>query len=360
MQKEQVPQPQAGQIQNNGLRWTNQRDLVKWVKAFQVYFPRKAHLAKNAAAALAGFPTFDEMFNGLSKSAPGDDPADTKDRLYSNRRMTRFKEDRLTLIRNFRILPDAADHFLANCPVGCRDCLFDGIKDHYYDEALCYYRDDQSPSSALEAIVEQQYQTAAGQSLRLVDGTARLGEYLPPQMITDLFNFMRLAFEPDFIGEDGIDPAVPAVRVGWAGDAELGRVECFAMAFTAPPNWCRDEVFFSVLAQVSMTRNLDNRPVLLLNNLPQQLVSGGNTYTSYGWVVSSSKVFPLLVTHRHVSLADLLVELATFNASSSTAIADDKGVALHVFWDLLRQHSPTPLPESPAFSSMPDNWMVIR
>ncbi len=360
MQTEQVAPPQAGHNDAASLRWTNQRDLVRWVRAFQVYFPRKAHLAKNAAAAVAGVASFDDLFDGLSKSEPPAGAADSTDRLYSNRRMVRFKEDRLTLIRDFRILPDAADHFLANCPVGCRDCLFDGIKDHYYDEALCYYRDDQSPSAKTEAIVEQQYQTAAGQSLRMVDGTTRLGEYLPPQMVFDLFNFLRLPFTPDFIGEDGIDPVVPAARIGWVDDAELGRLECFAMAFTAPPNWCRDEVFFSVLAQMSMSRNLDNRPVLLLNNLPQQLVSAGHIYTSYGWIVSAAKVFPFLVSHRHVTVADLLVELATFNAGTSGAIADDNCVALRVYWDLLRHNSPLPLPESPAFCSMPDNWMVIR
>ncbi|HEJ4407967.1 TPA: hypothetical protein SL557_000246 [Pseudomonas aeruginosa] len=282
------------------------------------------------------------------------------DRLYSKRRMVRFKEDRMTLIRDFRILPDAADQFLTSCPVGCQDCLFDGIKDTYYDEALCYYLDDQLPSADIEAIVEQQRHLAVGQRLSTVDSTDRLGEYLHPQMVFDLFNFLRLPFTADLDGNDRIDASAPVTRVGWVADRELGRLECFALAFTAPPNWCRDEVFYSALAQVSLTRNLDDRPVILLNNLPQQLVRAGHIYTSYGWVVSATKVFPFLVSHRAVPIADLLVELATFDAVNSSNIADDNCVALGVFWSLLRQHSSMPVDEVPVFCSLPDNWMVIQ
>ena len=356
MQSAQIALPQNTESPSPYMRWTNRRDLLKWVKAFQVYFPRKAHLAKRAAAALAGIESFERLYSDLSANA---DDSDTMDRLYSKRRMVRFKEDRLTLIRDFRILPDAADQFLTSCPVGCQDCLFDGIKDTYYDEALCYYPDDQHPSDAVEAIVEQQRHLAVGQSLSTVDSTDRLGEYLPPQMIFDLFNFLRLPFTADLAGDDRIDASAPVTRVGWVADRELGRLECFALAFTAPPNWCRDEVFYSALAQVSLTRNLDDRPVILLNNLPQQLVRAGNMYTSYGWIVSATKVFPFLVSHRGVPVADLLVELATFDAAKSSSITDDYCVALGVFWNLLRQHSRLPLSEAPTFSTMPDNWMVI-
>jgi hypothetical protein len=355
MQFAQIAHPQKTGSRNPSMRWTNRRDLSRWVRAFQVYFPRKAHLAERAAATLAGAESFERLYGDLPPNA---DDGDAMDRLYSKRRMVLFKEDRLTLIRDFRILPDAADQFLTSCPVGCQDCLFDGIKDTYYDEALCYYRDDQLPSDAVEAIVEQQHQLAIGQRLSTVDSTDRLGEYLPPQMIFDLFNFLRLPFTADLTGEDRIDASAPLTRVGWVADSELGRLECFALAFTAPPNWCRDEVFYSALAQVSLTRNLDDRPVILLNNLPQQLVRTGNIYTSFGWVVTAAKVFPFLVSHRGVPVADLLVELATFDAAKSSSIADSSNVALSVFWSLLRQHSRMQLPETPEFLYLPDNWMV--
>lgn len=357
MQSAQIAFPQNTGSPCPSMRWTNRRDLSQWVRAFQVYFPRKAHLAKRVAATLAGVESFERLYDGLPASA--DDP-DTMDRLYSKRRMVRFKEDRLTLIRDFRILPDAADQFLTSCPVGCQDCLFDGIKDTYYDEALCYYRDDQLPSDAVETIVEQQHQLAIGQRLSTVDRTDRLGEYLPPQMIFDLFNFLRLPFTADLTGEDRIDASAPVTRVGWVADRELGRLECFALAFTAPPNWCRDEVFYSALAQVSRTRDLNECPMILLNNLPQQLVRAGNTYTSYGWIFSGANVFPFLVSHSALPIADLLVELATFDAGSSSNISDSHSVALDVYWNLLRQHSKVPVPEAPAFITMPDNWMVIH
>lgn len=357
MQAAQIAHPQNNESQNPSMRWTNRRDLSRWVRAFRVYFPRKAHLAERAAATLAGADSFERLFGDLPPNA---EDSEAVDRLYAKRRMVRFKEDRLTLIRCFRILPDAADQFLTSCPVGCQDCLFDGVKDAYYDEALCYYSDDQQPSDGVEAIVEQQRQLAVGQRLSTVDSTDRLGEYLPPQMIFDLFNFLRLPFTADLSGGDGIDASVPVTRVGWVTDRELGRLECFALAFTAPPNWCRDEVFYSALAQVSLTRNLDDRPVILLNNLPQQLVRAGHIYTSYGWVVSATKVFPFLVSHHAVPIADLLVELVTFDAAKSSSIADDNCVALGVFWSLLRRYSTQPLDEVPTFCSMPDNWMVIQ
>ena len=357
MQSAQIAHPQNTGSPSPSMRWTNRRDLARWVKAFQVYFPRKAHLAERVAVSIAGAESFERLYDDLPPSA---DDADAMDRLFSKRRMVKFKEDRLTLIRDFRILPDAADQFLTSCPVGCQDCLFDGIKDTYYDEALCYYPDDQQPSDSVEAIVEQQRHLAVGQRLSTVDSTDRLGEYLPPQMIIDLFNFLRLPFTADLTGEDRIDASAPVTRAGWVADRELGRLECFALAFTAPPNWCRDEVFYSALAQVSLTRNLDDRPVILLNNLPQQLVRAGNIYTSFGWVVTAAKVFPFLVSHRGVPVADLLVELATFDAAKSSKIADDYCVALGVFWSLLRQYSNQPLDEAPTFCSMPDNCMVIQ
>ncbi|HBP1602326.1 TPA: hypothetical protein L5U90_003430 [Pseudomonas aeruginosa] len=356
MQSAQIARPQTTGSANPSMRWASRRDLSRWVRAFQVYFPRKAHLAERAAAALAGASSFEQLYGDLPPTA--DDP-DSMDRLYAKRRMVRFREDRLTLIRDFRLLPDAADQFLTSCPVGSQDCLFDGIRDTYYDEALCYYQDDERPSDSIEAVVDQQYQLAVGMRLSTVDSTSRLGEYLPPQMIFDLFNFLRLAFTADLEGSDRIKPSTPITRLGWVTDRELGRLECFALAFTAPPNWCRDEVFYSALAQVSQTRNLNDRPVILLNNLPQQLVRAGHTYTSYGWIVSGAKVFPFLVSHRAMPIADLLVELATFDAGRSSNIADTNNVALGVYWSLLRQHSKASLPEVPEFSSMPDNWMVI-
>lgn len=356
MQSAHIARQQTSGSPNSSMRWTNRRDLSKWVRAFQVYFPRKAHLAERAAAALAGAESFERLYDRLP---PSGEDSDTMDRLYAKRRMVRFKEDRLTLIRDFRILPDAADQFLTSCPVGSQDCLFDGIKDNYYDEALCYYMDDQQPSDRVEAVVEQQQQLAVGMRLSTVDSTHRLGEYLPPQMVIDLFNFLRLPFTADLSGEDGIDAFAPITRLGWVTDCELGRVECFALAFTAPPNWCRDEVFYAALAQVSHTRDLNDRPVILFNNLPQQLVRAGHTYTSYGWVVSGAKVFPFLVSHRAVPIADLLMELATFDAVLSASIEDSDCVAFNVFWSLLRQHSHQPITETPEFCTLPDNWMVI-
>ena len=98
--------------------------------------------------------------------------------------------------------------------------------------------------------------------------------------------------------------------------------------------------------------------MILLNKLPQQLVRAGSVYTSFGWVVTAVKVFPFLVSHRGVPIADLLVELATFDAAKSSSIADSSNVALSVFWSLLRQHSRMQLPETPEFLCLPDNWMV--
>ncbi|NVL48708.1 hypothetical protein F2S72_01705 [Pseudomonas syringae pv. actinidiae] len=277
--------------------------------------------------------------------------------LYAKRRMVLFKEDRLILVREFGILPDAADLFLTACPVGCGQCAFNTTQPEPFDSKLSYYLDDQRPSDQLPAIVEQHHQEAVGQLLSEVDSTNRLGAYLHPLMLTDLFLFLRWDVTFDKEGRDNLGPA-PVTRVGWAADSELGRIEIFSMRFTAPPVWVRDEVFWSVLMDLRRTRNLGDKPAVLLNNRPMQLVRDGYTYTSIGWLVIESKVMPLLVSHHGYSLSTLLIELVTFHPVGSSTLEDANNVALSVFWGLLRSTSNPPLPESPTFRSLPNGWMV--
>lgn len=340
-------------------RWLTLRDLTNWLHAFRAYFPRKAHLAERAAVRLSGMASLDELNEALAGNAVPDDRAERDDPLYAKRRMVMFREDRLILVREFRILPDAADQFLTYCPVGCPHCFFDRKQDFYFDEARSYYRDDQEPSPQIEAIIENQRHMAIAQQIALVDSTARLGDFLHPQMVRDLFHFLRLEFTPDLDGHDGLCPALPATRIGWVDDSDLGSIECFSLPFTGYPNWSRDEVFVSVLAQLKDTRDLSLSPVLLLNNRPLQLARNGHFYTAYGWVLMESRVLPLMVNNRGLSLADILVELVTFNPRSSTCLVDEGNVALSVFWGLLRQNEALPLPEHPSFRAMPDNWMIL-
>lgn len=340
-------------------RWRSRRDLSQWVQAFGTYFPRKAHLAERIAARLAGAATYEALSGSLPHNALPDVRVEMEDAVFAQRRMVRFTEDRLILIREYRILPDAADLFLSLCPVGSRECMFDGEKKAYFDAELCYYRDDQEPSAQIEAVLEEQRQQALGQRLETVDSTKRLGHYPHPVVIFNLFNFLGWNYRPDLSGCQKIDPHASVARVGWITDADLGSVECFALRFTAHPAWGRDEVFWNVLAELKRTRNLDSRPVLILNNLPQQLVKDGSTFTSVGWVVMEAKIVPWFVTHKRVALADTLVELMTFDSATSINCADAENIALSVFWGLLRETAALPLPEYPRYKSLPDNWMIV-
>jgi len=340
-------------------RWLSRRDLSQWIKAFSTYFPRRTHIAERVATRLSGATSYETLIESMPDDASPDMQIEMHDAVFAKRRMVRFKEDRLILVLEFRILPDAADLFLWLCPVGSRDCMYDGVRSALFDASLCYYQDDQAPSEQIEAIVEEQRQLALGQRLATVDSTQRLGYYPHPEVIFNLFHFLGWNYNPDLHGCEKIDPHVSVARVGWITDAELGSVECFALRFTAYPVWGRDEIFWSVLAELKRTRNLTKRPVLILNNRPQQLVRDGHSYTAVGWVVMDAKVVPWFVSHKRRMLSDTLVDLITFDPATASTLADDGNIALSVFWELLRNTAITALPHYPRFKSMPDNWMII-
>lgn len=349
------PRPLTG---INPDRWNSHRHLAHWLTAFRAYFPRKAFLAERVATRLAGCDTIGQL-RGLLPAVPvPDENVERNDMLYAKRRMVHFREDRLILAQEFGILPDAADQFLASCPVGCGQCVVDTAKRDYFQDELTYYQDDQAPSPRLSTVIEQQYQEAQGQLVSHLDTSNRLGQYLPPAMLINLFHFLRWEVAFDTEGNDALGPSIPATRVGWVADKELGKVEVFTQRFTAPPNWARDEVFWQVLLALKTTRDLSARPVVVLNNRPQQLCKEGHTYTSVGWLVIESKVMPLLVSHHGHSLSTLLVELVTFDPANSATLADEGNVALSVFWSLLGTSTDQTFPTSPSFRSLPDGWMV--
>lgn len=338
-------------------RWNSSKHLANWLQGFRSYFPRKAHLAEKVAARLAGFDDIGQLLKSIPPSSKPDASIERMDQFYAQRRMVWFMEDRLILTKEFRILPDAADLFLTSCPVGCGRCVLESNRIGL-DAALSYYPDDQEPSSRIREVIEQQYQEALGQLISQVDYTQRLGDYLHPKLLINLFHFLRWDVELDAEGSGELDPSIPAVRVGLANDPDLGRVEIFSMRFTALPNWFRDEVFWTVLRELKTTRDLRNRPVVVLNNRPIQLIRAGHTYTSIGWMITDSMVMPLMVSQHGHSVGSLLVELVTFNPETSTAVADDGNVALSVIWTLLRETATQELPPRPRFRSMPDHWMI--
>ena len=344
--------------QSPALRWTCRLDLNKWIAAFRYYFPRKAHLAERVCARLSRVEHIDNLRGMLPALAARDTSTERDDKYFANRRLLMFAEDRLTLIQEFRILPDAADLFLTACPVGCSDCYIEGVMDSYYDQSLCYYADNQVPSRSIKALIDHQYTLAKGQTLQGALLTGRIGEYIPPRMIQSLFDFLRWDFRPDFEGQDQVHAGAYVIRIGWLDDNELGSVECFAMPITAYPVWSRDEVFWSTLMQLLNTRDLNMRPVLVLNNRPQQLVKGSRVFTSYGYIVMRSKVVPLYATGSGLSLADTVVEATTFNAKTSDSLLDLEHAALRNFWSGLKLTSKHEVPDHPSFRAMPDNWML--
>lgn len=341
-----------------GPRWRSQRDLCNWTAAFTTFFPRKAHLADKAAAKISGAENIENLYRSLPLFALPDPWCDQNDRLFSARRMVGFEADRLTLIHDCRILPDAADLFLTACPVGANGFFFEAKMCPQWDESLCYYRDDQEPSPSVTTIVASQRELALSQTKAHAQHTLRLGEYHHPLLAHGFFQFLELDFKPDAEGIDGIDPGIPLTRLGWVEDADLGSVECFSIPFTACPYWRRDEVFYSVLTELTRTRQLRKKPVVLLGKHPLQLVHAGQTYTSVGHVLFEASIEHLFVTPHGLSLADLIVETVTFNPATSTRLVDTGNLALSAYWSLLRQSEPNSLPEQPKFRSMPDNWMI--
>lgn len=341
----------------NHHRWSSRRHLAHWLAAFRRFFPRKAHLAEQAAARLAGCDVAADLYSRLESRLTPDEATERGDILFAQRRMVLFREDRLILVNEFGILPDAADVFLTACPVGCGQCWFSASSLDPFESGLSFYGDDQRPSERLPLIIEQQYQDALGQSLSHVDSTSRLGEYLHPMLLANLFQFLHWDVSFDVDGQNDLGP-VPATSVGWIADNELGDVEVYALRFTAPPVWARDEVFWAVLHELTRTCDLANKPVVLLNNLPMQLVRGGHTYTSIGWLVIESKVMPLLISDHGHPLNTLLIELVTFHPETSASLADEGNVALSLVWSWLSTTSAGNVPSSPSFRALPDGWML--
>ena len=340
------------------LRWKSRRELHYWLEAFALYFPRKAHLAEVVAATISRQANIDSLYRSLPLVALPDLSRERSDSLFAVRRLVNFEADRLTLINDFRILPDAADMFLTACPVGASDFIFEAKYCPQWEQSLCFYRDDQEPSASVEAIVASQREVALSQTLSHVMDTQRIGEYHHPLLVNSFFHFLKLDFCPDIEGGDGVDPSVPLTRLGWVHDTELGSVECFSIPFTAYPYWRRDELFISVLTELSRTRQLGERPVVLLSKHPLQLVHSDHTYTSVGHILFEGSIEHFFVTSEALSLADLVVETVTFNPATSLRLVDTGNQALGVFWSLLRQSEPSLTPEQPQFRSMPDNWMI--
>ncbi|MCF5381924.1 hypothetical protein GIW05_00105 [Pseudomonas syringae] len=341
------------------MRWTSRSDLARWIAAFKIYFPKKAHLAEKIAARLSEISDIAILRGMLPAVAVRDEELKKADRLYAQRRLYRFKEDRFVLAMEFRILPDAADLFLKLCPVGCGAAFVESVISPIFDPALCYYPDDQTPSTALAGTLEQQYQQALGETFAGAGMTNRIGDYLPVRLIGPLFEFLGLEFKPDPIGDDGIQKNVLATRIGWVNDSDLGAVECFAMPVTVHPQWRRDELFWSVLKELNQTRDLETRPTVVLNNKPHQLIKGDRVFTSIGFLVMHAKVVPFFVTSARLSFADTVIEAVTFNADTTDLFLDHGHAALAAFWGLLQQNTQPTLADSPAFHSLPDNWMVM-
>lgn len=340
-------------------RWGSVAEIQAWVNAFQDFFPRKAHRAQFAAARLCGFDSFEE----LADEAPGFEIVPNHgdgydDDLYAERRLHDFEADRLTLIHELGILPDAADHFLTACPVGATDFVYQSRLLPLLDDSLCYYADEQTPSSNLPAIIKSQYEEALSQNIKHPASEARIGEFHHPAIIYGLCGFLGLNFATDMTGNDGLDHSVPASRIGWINDPELGGVECVSLPFTVYPNWGRDELFRNVCGALFHTRKLRDKPVLILNKLPLQLVQAGHAFTSLGYLLFEGRIDPFFVTPHKLSLADLIVESTMFNPATSTRLVDTDNRALNTYWTLLTDHDDSRLPASPRFRKSPDNWML--
>lgn len=352
-----MPIPPLKRTGTHPERWNSRQHLAHWLSAFRTYFPRKAFIAERVAARLAGCDSHKQLKELLPANPVHDECMERTDMHYAKRRMVQFKEDRLILVLEFGILPDAANQFLTSCPVGCGQFVVDEKKLYYYDDRLSYYPDDQTPSPHVGGVIDQQYQEALNQLVSNVDTSNRLGMYLHPSMLVHLFHFLKWEVTFDTDGRDSLGPSVPATRVGWVVDSELGKIEVFTQRFTAPPNWARDEVFWQVLRAIKSTRDLASKPVVILNNQPMQLFRGGHTFTSVGWLVIESKVMPMLVNHQGHPLSSLLVELVTFDPTTTAMLADEGNVALSVFWSLLRA-SDKSIPQAPTFHVLPDGWMI--
>jgi hypothetical protein len=340
-------------------RWPDQAALLGWVNEFQSYFPKKAHLARHAATRMTHASSFEQLIKSLPNDDSYVDELRNADWLYARRRLIRFKEDRRVLIHECRILPDAANHFLTFRPVGEKESVLEPISVSPYVEELCFYPDDVLPSENLEAVLDQQEQQAKGMVIDRPECVQRFTTFHHPLVAVGLFKFLSWEFRSDIVGDDGIEPIVPLARLGWVNDIELGEVEVFSLNFTVYPLRERDEAFVFIAKALYKTRNLHDKPVMILNKKPFQLKGPEHTYTSYGWVISGQHVYPLFVPAWGTPFSEVLVQLATFRFNTSEPIADNQSIACRRLWDLLCTHDTDKIPANPHFYRMPDNWCVF-
>lgn len=339
-------------------RWRSIRDLLLWQAAFTAYFPRKGHLSDSVASRLESAHNIGELHQRIGMAVAPAALTDAEDRLYAQRRMQRFKEDRLVLIHDFRILPDAANQFLTQHPVGSSRPVRIDKRWHLVNETKCFYEEHSRPGQSIDAIVDSQYEEALAQQWIRISDSGRLNGYLPGQVIAGLSKSLGFEFTPDHDGNDALPASVPATRAGWIRDSELGEVECVALGFTGHPDWCRDEVFYSVLMALRRSRDVNDRPIVLWNNRAHQLVHRGKVYTSFGWIVIGRNVIPFLTGRRGLSFADVLVETVTFNRDDSYLLIDNCSELFRSHWGAVHQQWGDQVPESPVLLAMPDDWMV--
>lgn len=344
-----------------GHRWSCRADMENWLIAFRHYFPRKAFLAERAVIRLSKVESIDalrELLPDERVSNEAIEAIEQQDYLYAGRRLESFVEDRRVLIDEFRILPDAADLFLTHCPVGVRHCHLDGHKAEYFDDSLCYYRDDQEPSAQVDEVIRQQYQAAKGHTMSGLAGSGRLGNFMHPRMVKSLLHFLKWDFKPDFDGDPYLDDNPLMTRLGWIEDKDLGLINCFSMPFTVLSSWRRDEPFLAILAMLHKAIDLSDKTALLLNQRPIQFVKAGRSYTAIGYLTMLPRVVPFFVTQDGNSFADLLVENTCFQPDTSDRLLDTDNAAFRTVWSLLQQTEALPLPDNPPYKVMPDNWML--
>lgn len=338
-------------------RWCCRQHLNLWLDSFRDYFPRKAHLAGQVLASLCHSNSLDLLLDGLPDKC--DDQIGWRDPLFAERRMEWFCEDRLLLIQQYRIKPDAADLFLTHCPVGCSRCYCTADEGFPFDESFCYYADDERPSKFVREIIMQQHQQALGCRYARMHEAGRLsGDYLPPRMYAALFKELGWEFRHDLDDDLEIKREIPLTRLGWLLDPELGEIECFNIPAHFHPLVLRDELQATVLQELSTTRDLFNTPVLVLFNRPVQLQRQGVDFTSIGCFATGQEFKSCYVPPERKSLADVFVESTCFTPTASRELADHGGAMFSTYWSLLLAATDSFTPQPVRYLRRPDGWAL--
>lgn len=306
----------------------------EWVAAFSATFPRRAFKAESLALQLAGES---DALTDVPLMCDGN--ADDRDPYHQKRSLPYFAGDRQALAKaGIRLA--AADVFLNAHPFGCASDAHPQPMPIAHGLLPYYDADEPLPDNFNDhlSFLEEHARGA------LMDELLELGRldqgFIPMACFRVFFKHMGWDFAPSST-DDGIPEVAPLIRLGTIQDPELGDLQCFHVPTYFYPTPERDQLAVSVAELVANLLAPLGSDGIIFFNRPLALVSGNNSFTAIGAMLTGSRLAFLFVpAGRHAPLSELFVLNSVFTPNGTPELADPDRELFNRYWSLLNLLEP--------------------